>query len=1025
MFQRDDHASARGSPDAHISTVRLKPRSDRRLTLDGGHEDLRSAPIGRPIWNTRVYVLDGGLQAVPAGVAGELYISGAGLARGYVGRAGLTAERFVADPYGAAGSRMYRSGDVARWRAEGVLEFLGRSDAQVKLRGFRIEPGEIEAVLLRHGRVGQAAVVAREDAPGERRLIGYVVAAGAGGAPDAGDLRAHVSASLPDYMVPSAFVVLERLPLTPNGKLDRRALPAPVVGSGGERRVPRTPQEEMLCALFAEVLGLAAVGISDNFFELGGHSLLATRLISRIRASLDVEIAIRVLFEAPTVEALAGRLGQAQAARSALRAQVRPPEIPLSYAQQRLWFLHRLEGESEGDRSATYTIPVAVRLEGELDVGALEAAVWDVLSRHESLRTIFPEREGLARQQILAAGEVRAGLSVAAVEEDELAGALSRAAGQGFDLSREVPLRGHLFVLSARSHVLLLVLHHIAGDGWSLAPLLRDLAGCYEARRGGQAPELLPLPVQYADYTLWQQEVLGRESDGASAITRQLGFWRDCLAGLPDAIELPSDRPRPPVASHGGEMVALSLSRDLHAGLVGLARARGASLFMVVQACLAGLLCRLGAGDDIAIGSPIAGRTDAALDDLVGFFVNTLVLRTDTSGNPSLGELIGRVRAGNLLAYSHADVPFERLVEELNPARSLSHHPLFQVMLAFQNQAPARFEVSGLASRFEAVATASAKFDLSVSLSEERATDGSPLGISGGIEYASDLFERSSVEALAGRFIRVLEGAVAAPDRALGGVDLLSREERATILRGWNATAHALLPATLPALFAAQAARCPDAVAVVFEEERLCYGELDRRANQLAHHLRALGVGPETVVGLCLARSLDLLVGLLGILKAGGAYLPLDPDYPRERLAFMLADAGARVLITHGATQAAIEETLHGALLERQSIVPRLVRLDVDAAAIAEHPTSAPAVALDPHNAAYVIYTSGSTGTPKGVVVAHAQHRQSNVAGDAGCRFAIAKLTDFCDYDSSVSIRSSLRAFRVRLSGGTLALVAK
>ena len=446
--------------------------------------DASVPPIGRPIWNTRIYVLDGGLQAVPAGVAGELYISGAGLARGYVGRAGLTAERFVADPYGAAGSRMYRSGDVARWRAEGVLEFLGRSDAQVKLRGFRIEPGEIEAVLLRHGRVGQAAVVAREDAPGEKRLIGYVVAAGAGGAPDAGDLRAHVSASLPDYMVPSAFVMLERLPLTPNGKLDRRALPAPVVGSGGERRVPRTPQEEMLCALFAEVLGLAAVGISDNFFELGGHSLLATRLISRIRASLDVEIAIRVLFEAPTVEALAGRLGQAQAARSALRAQVRPPEIPLSYAQQRLWFLHRLEGESEGDRSATYTIPVAVRLEGELDVGALEAAVWDVLSRHESLRTIFPEREGLARQQILAAGEVRAGLSVAAVEEDELAGALSRAAGQGFDLSREVPLRGHLFVLSARSHVLLLVLHHIAGDGWSLAPLLRDLAGCYEARRG-------------------------------------------------------------------------------------------------------------------------------------------------------------------------------------------------------------------------------------------------------------------------------------------------------------------------------------------------------------------------------------------------------------------------------------------------------------------------------------------------------------------------------------------------------------
>ncbi|HZC79978.1 MAG TPA: amino acid adenylation domain-containing protein, partial [Ktedonobacterales bacterium] len=844
-----------------------------------------------------------------------------------------------------------------------MLDFLGRADAQVKLRGFRIEPGEIEAVLLRHPGVAQAAVIARSDAAGEKRLVGYVVAAGAG-APDAASLRAHVARSVPDYMVPAAYVVLERLPLTPNGKLDRGALPAPEVRGLAPRRCPRTPQEEILCVLFGEVLGVGGVGIADDFFELGGHSLLATRLISRIRASLDAEISIRSLFEAPTVEALASRLGEAAAARPALRAVDRPLEIPLSYAQRRLWFLHRLEGESEGHKGATYTIPVAVRLEGALDVAALEAGLWDVMERHESLRTIFPEREGVAHQEILAASAVRARLVVSAVSEAVLAGALGRAAGEGFDLSAEPPLRAHLFELSEGAHVLLLLLHHIAGDGWSLAPLLGDLAHCYAARRSGRAPGLAPLPVQYADYTLWQHEVLGQESDGESAIARQLGFWRGQLAGLPDAIDLPSDRARPAVASHRGEVVGLRLSGALHGALGGLARAGGASLFMVLQAGLAALLTRLGAGSDIVIGSPIAGRTDNALDDLVGFFVNTLVLRTDTSGDPSLRALIGRVRAGNLLAYGHAELPFERLVEVLNPARSLSHHPLFQVMLAFQNNAAARFDVPGLATRFEPVATATAKFDLALSVSEERGADGTAAGISGVIEYATDLFRRDTVEAIAGRLVRLLEAAAAHPDRAIGSLDILSGEERATILRGWNDTAHALSAATLPELFAAQVARRPDAIAVVFEDESLSYGALDRRANRLAHHLRALGVGPETVVGLCLARSLDMIVGLIGILKAGGAYLPLDPHYPQERLAFMLADAGARVLVTHCALMeqlpAQASRNLHG-----------IVRLDADAAAIAAQPAGAPAIDLDPQHPAYLIYTSGSTGTPKGVVGTH------------------------------------------------------
>ena len=911
------------------------------------------APIGRPIWNTRVYVLDGGLQPVPAGVAGELYIAGAGLARGYLGRPGLTGERFVADPFGAAGSRMYRTGDLARWRADGVLEFLGRADQQVKVRGFRIEPGEIEAALVRHAGVAQAAVIAREDAPGQKRLVAYVVAA-ADQAVDAAELRAHVGQSLPDYMVPSAFVVLERLPLTPHGKLDRRALPAPDL-TPVVRRGPRTPQEEILCALFAEVLGLQRVGIDDNFFELGGHSLLATRLISRIRTSLDVEIAIRALFEAPNVEALAKRLHEGEAVRPALVALPRPAEIPLSFAQRRLWFLDRLEGPS-----ATYTMPMALRLTGALDAAALEAALGDVVARHESLRTIFPDTVGIPRQHIIEASAARVQLARICVTEEALATALGTAARRGFDLSSEPPLRAHLFALGEREHVLLLLLHHIAGDGWSMAPLARDLGEAYAARCRGRAPALPALPVQYADYTLWQHRLLGREDDAASAIARQLAFWTESLKGLPDQIELPSDRPRPAVASYRGGRVPLHIGAELHRGLLALARDGQASLFMVLQAALAALLTRLGAGTDIPIGSPIAGRTDSALDDLIGFFVNTLVLRTDTSGNPSLRELIARVRLSNLAAYGHQDLPFERLVEVLNPERSLSRHPLFQVMLVLQNNAPVSFDLPGLSASVEPVASASAKFDLSVSLSEQRAPDGTPMGISGVLEYASDLFERTSVEALAGRLVRLLEAAVAAPERAIGNLDILSAAERHTILREWNDTAHPVASATLPELFAAQVAKTPDAVALVFEEESLSYGKLDACANQLAHHLRSLGVGPEVVVGLCVERSPAMLVGLIGILKAGGAYLPLDPSYPPERLAFMLEDAGAPVLVTQAG------------LLERIA-KPRgaIVRLDADWPVIAQNPATAPANRLLPGNTAYLIYTSGSTGTPKGVCTSH------------------------------------------------------
>ena len=532
--------------------------------------------------------------------------------------------------------------------------------------------------------------------------------------------------------------------------------------------------------------------------SLGGHSLLATRLISRIRSSLEVEVSIRSLFEAPSVAALGRLLGQAGAARAPLRAMARPAELPLSHAQRRLWFLERLEGPS-----STYTIPFAVRLRGALDVAALQGAVCDLMARHESLRTVYPERSGVPRQEVLA--QAVPSFEVVEVDEGALSGALSAAAGRGFELASEPPLRAHLFALGGEEHVLLLLLHHIAGDGWSLSPLWRDVARFYAARRAGVASDAEPLAVQYADYTLWQRAVLGEESDPASALSRQLSYWTERLAGLPEQLDLASDRPRPAVASHRGDAVAVLLPAALHGRLVTLARECQASVFMVLQAALAGLLSRLGAGSDIAIGSPIAGRTDEALDELVGFFVNTLVLRTDTSGRPSLRELIGRVRSGNLAAYSHQDVPFERLVEVINPQRSLSRHPLFQVMLAFQNNAAVELELDGVSASFEPVASQTSKFDLALSLLETRWADGSAAGIAGSLEYATDLFDRSSMTVLVERLVRLLEASCADADAPLASLDILDEAERRALLEDFNATSHAVPAASLPGLFAAQA----------------------------------------------------------------------------------------------------------------------------------------------------------------------------------------------------------------------------
>ncbi|MFF2722140.1 amino acid adenylation domain-containing protein, partial [Streptomyces sp. NPDC058011] len=622
-----------------------------------------AAPIGVPVVGARVHVLDDLLSPVPSGIPGELYVTGPGLARGYVGRPGLTAERFVACPFGVAGGRMYRTGDVVRWNRDGQLEYLGRTDDQVKVRGFRVEPGEVEEVLRRLPAVAQA-LVAPFVHGGETRLAGYVVPA-AGAEVTPASLRAELAAVLPEYLVPSAVVVLDALPLTPNGKVDRAALPTPEYAAGHTATAPRTPQEEILCGLFGDVLGVSSVGVEDSFFDLGGHSLLATRLVSRVRRVLGVELPLRVLFEAPTVAELVRRLDRGEV-RPALVARERPELLPLSFAQQRLWFMHKLEGPS-----ATYNMPFALRLTGDLDIPALEAAANDVIARHEPLRTVFPESAGRPYQRVLPVEETHAPLTVEPVTEAEVTLRITETIRYGFHLDRDLPIRVHLLdITESPDAVLVLVLHHIAGDGWSAGPLARDLVAAYAARAGGRAPEWSALSVQYADYTMWQHEVLGDVDDPSSPMGRQFAYWAQRLAELPEEVTVPGDRPRPTSASYEGDVLPLEIGADLHAGLRELARTADVTLFMVLHAGLAGLLTRLGAGSDVVVGSPVAGRTDEELDDLVGFFVNTLVVRTDVSGDPSFEVLLGRVREACLEAYAHQDVPFELVVERLNPVRS-------------------------------------------------------------------------------------------------------------------------------------------------------------------------------------------------------------------------------------------------------------------------------------------------------------------------------------------------------------------
>ncbi|WP_281203447.1 non-ribosomal peptide synthetase [Nocardiopsis trehalosi] len=922
--------------------------------------------IGAPIANTRVHVLDAALRPVPDGVAGDLYIAGEGLARGYNGRAALTAERFTADPYGPPGTRMYRTGDLARWAPDGTLDFLGRTDHQVKVRGFRIEPGEIEAVLTARPDVAQAVVTAREDTPGRVLLAGYVVPA-RGADPDPAELRAHLAERLPDYMVPAALLPLPELPLTANRKIDRAALPAPGFAAAAGAGAPRDAVEERLCAILADVLGLPRVGVDDDFFAFGGHSLLATRVANRVRAELGVEARLRDLFDAPTAAGLASLLAGRPPARPPLTRRPEADRTPLSYAQERLWFLERLHGPA-----ATYTVPVAFRLRGAVDPGALADALRDVAARHAVLRTVYAEDADGPHQRALPADAVGDLLEVRDTAPADLDAHVARVLHTPFDVRADVPMRAALLRLAPDDAVLVLAFHHIATDEWSEAPFTRDLDTAYAARRAGRAPDWPPLDVEYADFAVWQRAWLGGADDPAGPLGRGLAFWREALAGLPAETPLPADRPRAAVADGHGATVPLHLDGATTDALRRAADAHGATVFMVLRTAVAVLLHRMGGGDDIAVGTPVTNRDDARLHDAVGMFLNMLALRTDLSGDPTGRELLARVRAADVAAFAHADVPFDRVVQETQPDRSLGRHPLFQVMLTYQRD-PDRAGLLGTDSAIHPVDVATAKTDLEFTFTERPGTD----GLAGALRYATARFDRSTAEGLAARLHQVLVSLLVAPDLPIGDIEVLTDAERRALVGARTPT-----PVPGPALpdrIAATAAARPDAVAVRAGGTATTYAELDARADRIAHALRARGAGPETVVAVALPRTADLVAALLAAGRVGAAYLPIDPDFPAERIAAMCADSAAALAVT-----------ARGAGDRLPAGLP-LLRLDdpATAAAVDAHAAAGPVrTPVDPATAAYHLYTSGSTGRPKGVVVSHGA--LLNFLTDMADRFPLA-----------------------------------
>ncbi|MGB6243761.1 amino acid adenylation domain-containing protein, partial [Gordonia sp. (in: high G+C Gram-positive bacteria)] len=965
----------------------------RRILTPEFVEATTASDVGMALTGSRMYVLDSRLAKVPDGVPGDLYLAGEQLARGYAGRFTLNATRFVADPYGGPGERMYQSGDVAIFR-NGSLEFLGRADDQVKLRGYRIELGEVEAGLLAADGVNAAAAAIKSRPGFPDQLVGYVVGARADGSDlDPAQIRQTAATKVPDYMVPDIIMLMDQLPLNVNGKLDRKALPQPVITATAEFVAPQTRTETVIAEIFAEVLGLDEISVVESVFDVGGNSLLAARIVGRACDELGVELNLRDLFEAPTVRTFAERAATVdEGLPPVTAADPRPASVPLSFAQQRMWFINQFDPSE-----ATYNLPALLKLTGDVDVAALRAAVQDAVVRHEVLRTTFPSVDGGPVQLVSPAAEVPDRLDWQVVtDRDRLAAAVAT----GFDVSVDWPVRARLWRDADGSQVFALVVHHIAADGESMRPLVADIVAAYTARVEGRTADLPALAVQFADYALWQHAALGSADDPGTVLGKQSAYWRDQLAGLPDVLELPADRPRPKVASHLGDQVPFTIPAHVGARVEELARTSGTTAFMVVHAAFAALLSRLSATDDIAIATPIAGRGQTALDHLVGMFVNTLVLRTQVDGRLSFNSLLDQVRTVDLDAFAHADVPFESIVETVDPVRSEAFSPLAQVMLSFDPAASAqRLEVSVAGVDFELLDPPSVPAQLDLSMIVRTGVDGADW--TGMAVFATDLFDATGVEVLARRFVALLDELTAAPALPIGDASVLDAAERSAVLAAAVGESVPVPGGTIADAVAAGSEAAGSGVVLQYRDREVSGAEFAARVNVLARELISYGVGPDVAVGVAIDRSVEMLVAVHAVIAAGGQYVPIDTQAPADRAAYMVDTADVRVLLTaRGTEPAAVAGLTH------LTVVPVDTSAPVGSGPAAAPLTDADRLApLRPEHALYTLFTSGSTGRPKGVTVTHlaVRNRLEWMRADHGLT-AAARFVQKTPYTFDVSV---------------------